>query len=263
MSTSGKTALVTGASAGLGKEFARQLAGDNYQLVLVARTPADLERTATELREEFAVDVTVLPADLSKPEAPARLFAETTGRGITIDFLVNNAGIAGPDLLQDQDWQAQGDFFQLMMLSMAHLCHLYVPPMRERGYGRVINIASVAGRIPRGGNCNYGPSKAWVIALSEELALTVAADGVKVCALCPGFTHTEFHQRAGLMEMKNSMPKWFWYDADVVVRDGLRAVERGRSVYLSGRLYRWLDPLFQSLLTRRFFRLADGRDAGD
>ena len=135
--------------------------------------------------------------------------------------------------------------------------------MRERGCGRVINIASVAGRIPRGGNCNYGPSKAWVIALSEELALTVAADGVKVCALCPGFTHTEFHQRAGLMEMKNTLPKWFWYDADVVVRDGLRAVERGRSVYLSGRLYRWLDPLFQSLLTRRFFRLADGRDAGD
>jgi short-subunit dehydrogenase len=131
--------------------------------------------------------------------------------------------------------------------------------MQARGFGRVINVASVAGRLPRSGGCNYGPSKAWVIALSEELAMTVAKDGVLVSALCPGFTHTEFHQRAGLMDMKNSMPGWLWYDADVVVREGLRAVERGKRVYLSGRLYRWVDPFFQSVWTRRLFTVKDGR----
>jgi short-subunit dehydrogenase len=263
MATAGKTALITGASAGLGKEFARQLAAQGYRLVLVARTAQDLEQTAAGLRDEYGVEVTTLPGDLSQPGTPQALFATTLEQGIEVDFLINNAGVAGPDLLLDRDWAAQEDFFRLMMLSMAQLCHLFVPPMCERGFGRVINIASVAGRIPRGGNCNYGPSKAWVIALSEELALTVAADGVKVCALCPGFTHTEFHQRAGLMDMKNGMPKWLWYDADVVVREGLRALERGRSVYLSGRLYRWLDPLFQSVFTRRFFRLGDGRGRED
>jgi len=263
MADSGKTALITGATAGLGKEFARQLAATNYNLVLVARTAADLESTAAELGREFRVEVTVIAADLSRQEAPVQIYAETSARGLDIDFLINNAGIAGPDLLLDRDWQEQEDFFRLMMLSIAQLCHLYIPAMCERGFGRVINVASVAGRIPRGGNCNYGPSKAWVIAMSEELALTVAADGVKVCALCPGFTHTEFHQRAGLMDMKNSMPKWLWYDAATVVREGLRALEKGRSVYSSGRLYRWLDPLFQSVFTRRLFKLADGRERED
>ena len=92
-----------------------------------------------------------------------------------------------------------------MMLSIAELCHLFIPPMQERGFGRVINVASMAGRISRAGGCNYGPTKAWVIAMSEELALTVRKDGVNVCALCPGFTHTEFHSRAGLQDMKDGM----------------------------------------------------------
>ena len=142
-----------------------------------------------------------------------------------------------------------------MLLSIAHLCHLFVPAMRERGFGRVINVASVAARIPRVSGCNYGPIKSYLVALSEEMALTLADSGVKVCALCPGYTHTDFHATGGLMEMKNSMPAWLWYDADVVVREGLAAVEKGKPVYLSGRLYRWLDPIFQSVFTRRLLRV--------
>jgi short-subunit dehydrogenase len=248
-----RTALITGASAGLGKEFARQLAAKGYNLVLVSRTQADLEATAAPLRQEFGLDVYTIPADLAEAATPRLLQQDLQEKGIQIDFLVNNAGIAGPDLLEDRDWALQAAFFQLMTLSIAELCHLFIPDMRERGFGRVINVASVAGRLPSSGACNYGPSKAWVIALSEELALTVAADGVNVCALCPGFTHTEFHQRAGLMEMKNSLPGWLWYSAETVVGEGLAAVERGKRVYVSGRLYRWLDPLFQSVFTRRFF----------
>lgn len=259
MSNNGKTALITGASAGLGREFAYQLGRQGYRLVLVSRTRVDLERLAAELADSDGIESIVLPADLSRPEAPGEIFDQLQTLGVEVDYLVNNAGIAGPSLLRDRDWEDQQRFYQLMMLSVAHLCHLLVPPMVERGWGRVINVASVAGRIARGGDCNYGASKAWVVALSEELALTVGDAGVKVCALCPGFTHTEFHQRANLTDMKNSLPGWMWYEADTVVREGLAAVEKGKRVYMSGRLYRWLDPLFQSVLTRRFFTLSDRR----
>ena len=258
MGNESKTALITGASAGLGLEFARQLAEAGYRLVLVARKMENLETAAREL-EARGASVEVISSDLSDPAAPQALFDEVQRRGLQIDYLVNNAGIAGPNLLDETDWSKQQQFFQLMMLSIAHLCHLFIPPMQARGFGRVINIASVAGRLARAGGCNYGPTKAWVIALSEELALTVAKDGVNVSALCPGFTHTEFHERAGLMDMKNASPNWLWYDADVVVREGIRAAEKGKRVYSSGRLYRLLDPLFQSVFTRGLFTMSDGR----
>ncbi|MEM0955728.1 MAG: SDR family NAD(P)-dependent oxidoreductase [Pseudomonadota bacterium] len=254
-----RTALITGASAGLGLEFARQLAASGYDLLLVARDLQRLESAAASLRTSNSVSVHCLPADLSDTAAPAALQAEVQRLDLHVDYLVNNAGVAGPNLLDEQDWQKQHAFYQLMMLSIAELCQRFIPSMRARGFGRVINVASVAGRLARAGGCNYGPSKAWVIALSEELALSVAGDGVKVSALCPGFTHTEFHERAGLMGMKNASPRWLWYDAETVVREGIAAVERGRSVYCSGRLYRWLDPLFQSVWTRRLFTLSDGR----
>lgn len=248
-------ALITGASAGLGAEFARQLAGAGWDLLLVARREALLSSFASALRDEFDVQVRICAADLVDPDTPAALESFCRGEGLQIDWLINNAGVAGPDLLKDRDWQAQRDFFQLMMLSIAELCHRFVPAMADRGFGRVINVASVAGRIARSGGCNYGPSKTYLVALSEELNLTVAGQGVHVAALCPGFTHTDFHETAGLGEMKSAMPKWLWYGADVVVREGIRGVQAGKPVVVSGRLYRWLDPLFQSVWTRRLFRI--------
>jgi len=250
-----QTALITGASAGLGMEFAQQLAAAGYDLVLVARRKQKLDELASGLRSSRGVAVHTIAADLCDSASPENIAAELKSAGIEIDYMINNAGDAGCDLLEDRDWSAQLDFFQLMMLSVAHLCHLFIPGMRERGFGRVINVASVAGRVPRVGGCNYGPAKAYLIALSEDLSLTLQDSGVKVCALCPGYVHTDFHSTAGLMEMKSAMPKWLWYDAETVVGDGLKAVEKGRAVYLSGRLYRWVDPLFQSVLTRRFFRI--------
>ena len=122
-----------------------------------------------------------------------------------------------------------------MMTSVAHLCHLFIPAMQDRRFGRVINVASVAGRIPRADGCNYSSSKAYVVALSESLAVTLSGSGVHVTALCPGFTHTEFHESAGMTEMKNSLPRWLWYPAETVVADGLRAVEKAKAcLYVPG-----------------------------
>ena len=253
-------ALVTGASAGLGAEFARQLAARGHDLLLVARREERLKELAQQLGAAHGVRVDVFAADLAEPEAPARIEAFVAGQGLRIDWLVNNAGVAGPDLLEDRDWSAQARFFELMMLSVAQMCHRFVPPMRERGFGRIINVSSFAGRLSRPAGANYGPAKAYLVALSEELALVLRGSGVQVCALCPGFTHTEFHEVAGLMDMKRGLPGFLWYDAATVVREGIAAVERGAPIWVSGRLYRWLDPLAQSVWLRPLLKaLAPGR----
>lgn len=255
-----KTALVTGASAGLGSEFARQLAARGMDLLLVARRKERLEALAGELSRRHGVEVHVHAADLSRRETPAALERVAAERGLAVDWLVNNAGAAGPHLLDDRDWEEQAAFLELMMLSVTQMCHRFVPPMRERGFGRVVNVSSFAGRLARPAGSNYGPSKAYLVALSEELSLDLRGSGVHVSALCPGFTHTDFHEVAGLQEMKAGLPGFLWYDAETVVREGIEAAERGRPVRISGRLYRWLDPLAQSVWTRPLLKaLAPGR----
>jgi hypothetical protein len=254
------TALVTGASAGLGAEFAHQLAARGHDVLLVARREDRLKDLARELAAAHGRNVEVFAADLSEQDAPERIQAFADAQGLQIDWLVNNAGVAGPELLPERDWSEQARFFELMMISVAQMCHRFVPPMRERGFGRVINVSSFAGRIARPAGANYGPSKAYLIALSEELALMLKGSDVHVCALCPGFTHTEFHEAAGMLEMKRKLPGFLWYDAQTVVREGIAAVERGKPIHVSGRLYRFLDPLTQSVWVRPLLKaLAPGR----
>ena len=255
-----RTALVTGASAGLGAEFAEQLAARGCDLLLVARREDRLRALADQLAAKHGAKVAVFAADLADRAAPAAIEAYAAEQGIAVDWLVNNAGTAGPHLLDDRDWGAQAAFFELMMISVAQMCHRFVPPMRARGFGRVINVSSFAGRLSRPAGANYGPAKTYLVALSEELALTLRGTGVHVSALCPGFVHTEFHEAAGLMEMKRKLPGFIWYDAATVVREGIDAVERGRPIRVSGRLYRLLDPLAQSVWTRPLLKaLAPGR----
>jgi len=238
-------ALITGASAGLGSEFARQLAGKGKDLILVARRFDALQKLARELIDEHDVAVDIIQADLSVGSAIPTLFADVCARGLQVDYLINNAGSAGPDLLRDRDWSAQQEYIELMMTSVAGMCHHFVPPMQERGFGRVLNVASVAGLVSLSGDSSYGPGKAYLIALSKGLAATVRRDGVNVMALCPGFTHTDFHQSDELARMKKRSPGFLWYDAEVVIREGLAALEKGKSVYISGRLYRFLVPLLR------------------
>jgi short-subunit dehydrogenase len=244
------TALITGASAGLGQEFARQLAAKGMNLVLVARRREPMEALAAELAEAHGVDVSVLEADLSDPTTPHSLFERTEAQGFAIDYLVNNAGSEGPDLVRVRDWGRQQAYLTLMMTSVAAMCHEFLPSMVERGYGRVLNVASVAGRMTVGGDYSYGPTKAYLIALSKGLASTYRAKGVHVMALCPGFTHTDFHASDKLTIMKSNTPKWIWYDADVVIREGLAALEKGKDEYTSGRLYRFLVPVLKQRWTQ-------------
>ena len=245
-----RTALITGASAGLGAEFARQLAAAGNDLVLVARRREKLERLAADLHEEFGVAVDVLVADMTDPGAPAWLYAETQAQGWDIDFLVNNAGSEGPDLIRTRDWPRHDAYIRLMMTSVAAMCHEFIPGMVERGYGRVINVASVAGRMTVGGDYSYGPTKAYLIALSKGLASAFKPQGVYVMALCPGFTHTEFHLSDKLTEMKKATPGFIWYDADVVIGEGLAALEKGKDEYTSGRLYRFIVPIIRQAWMR-------------
>jgi len=241
-------ALITGASAGLGVEFARQLASRGKDLILVARRTEPMKALARELTDKFPVDVDVIQTDLSDAEATSTLFSEVSRRGHTVDYLINNAGSVGPDLLDGRDWPAQQKYIELMMTSVAGMCHHFIPPMQERGFGRVLNVASVAGHVSLAGDTSYGPTKAYIIALSKGLAATLRGREVHVLALCPGFTHTDFHMSDKLARMKRGSPAFIWYDADVVVREGLAALEKGKDVYISGRLYRYLTPLLKSRL---------------
>ena len=254
-----RRALITGASAGLGLEFARQLAAKGLDLLLVARREDRLKEVAGELEAAHGIRVATFAADLAKPDAPAEIEAYAREQGLAIDYLINNAGSAGPHLLEEP-WEEQAEFLELMMISVAQMCHRFVPAMREREFGRVVNVSSFAGRLARPAGANYGPAKAYLVALSEELALVLRGTGVQVSALCPGFVHTDFHETADLMEMKRGLPGFMWYDAETVVREGLDAVERGRVIMVSGRLYRFLDPLAQSVWLRPLLKaLAPGR----
>ncbi|MDJ0709991.1 MAG: SDR family NAD(P)-dependent oxidoreductase [Woeseiaceae bacterium] len=249
------SALITGASAGLGSEFARQLAAQGKDLILVARRAEPMEALAADLRDAYGVAVDVLTADMTDPGAPGQLVAETRRRGLDVDFLINNAGSEGPDLIHTRDWQRHDAYLRLMMTSVAAMCHEFMPAMIENGYGRVINVASVAGQLSVAGDYSYGPTKAYLIALSKALASTYRDQGVYVLALCPGFTHTDFHASDRLTEMKSGMPKWLWYDADVVIREGLTALEKGKPEYTSGRLYRILVPILRLRFTQGLIRL--------
>ena len=249
--TSPLFALVTGASAGIGAEFARQLAAVGNGLVLTARRADRLEALAAELRERHAVEVHCVPCDLADPRAPKKLFDECVRHGVAVDVLVNNAGYGVTGSFLSSPWQTHADFIQVLMTAPAELCHHFLPAMRERGRGRIINVASLAGHVPApAGHTLYAASKAYLIKFSQALALENRAHGVNVCAVCPGFTYSEFHDVTGTRDQMKGMPRWLWMDAETVVRDGLAAVARGDSVRISGRVNRTIKSLFKLLPDR-------------
>ena len=236
-------ALVTGASAGIGAEFCRQLAAQGYALVLVARRAERLQALGQELQSRYGIEFVSLPMDLSRPDAPALLAEALHERDIEPEFLVNNAGYGVPGRLCDVAWAEHQDFLQVMVTAVCALCRLLMPAMQRRGRGHIINVASVAGLVPSSeGHTLYGASKAFLVRFSESLALEGARDNVRVSALCPGFTYSEFHDVTGTRDRVSQLPGYMWLQADEVVRYGLESVQRDnpRVIAVPGRFYRAL-----------------------
>lgn len=237
-------ALVTGASAGIGAAIARELAKRGWSLLLTARRADRLEKLAQELQEAHGTQCRTVPADLANPAGPLTLLTYCQGEKIAIDMLVNNAGYGVPGTLVSQPWDVHRDFIEVMITSPVALCHLFVPGMRERKRGYVMNVASVAGMMPgTAGHTLYGASKAFLIKFSESLALENKRRGIKVCALCPGFTLSEFHDVTGSRKLVSQMPGWMWSRAEDVAREGVDAVLRGEVVYIPGRINRALSTV--------------------
>ncbi|WP_345121146.1 SDR family oxidoreductase [Dactylosporangium darangshiense] len=222
--TERRTALVTGATAGIGAAFARELAAEGHALVLVAR---DRERLAG-LAEELPVPVEVLPADLATAEGCDAVAARLADPARPIDLLVNNAGRSLNRSFLRSSVEAEEELLRLNVHAVMRLTLAALPPMVERGRGDIVNVSSVAGFASLSPGSTYPASKAWVTSFSESQAQLVRRKGVRVMALCPGYTRTEFHERAGIDVSRS--PSWLWLDARAVVRDGLRDLRRGRMV---------------------------------
>jgi short-subunit dehydrogenase len=253
-------ALVTGASAGIGAAIARELASRGYNLALTARRRERLEALARELGEAHGCACAVLVADLADPAAPAALSAELRGRGIVVEMLVNNAGYGVPGFYHRTDWKAQADFLQVLVTAMCELTHRLLPAMRERGRGHIINVASLAGLIPgSSGNTLYAGAKAFAIKFSQSLALENRDRGVRVLALCPGFTYSEFHDVTGARSIVSKLPKYMWMTAEEVARQGVDAALRGDVVYVNGRVNRLIKFIAKHLPDRMALALVARR----
>ena len=232
------TALITGGTAGLGAEFARQLAARGDDLVLVARDAARLQERADDLAQRYRVHVEVLPADLSDRAQLAVVEERLRDLGRPVDLLVNNAGFGTNQLFVDGDLEAEQRQLDVLVTAVLRLTHAALPGMVRRGTGGVINVSSVAGFIAGG---TYSAAKSWVTVFSEAVDRQVQGTGVHVTALCPGFTHTEFHERAG-MDVDH-LPDWMWLDAPDVVAAALADFRRGKPVSVPGAQYKVLSTV--------------------
>lgn len=250
-----ETALITGASSGIGEAFARQLAARGKKLVLVARSEDRLRTLAQELSDDHGVQTHVIQADLARPSAAAELFAATARLGLSVDLLVNNAGFSRAGSFAEIPLEVQADMVHLNVNTLMELARLYLPAMRLRRRGGVINVASNAAFQPVPYMAVYAATKAFVLHFSEGVAEEVAADGVTVMALCPGATATDFWRKAGIWE------RWLGImtPPDKVVAAALRAFQRRKSSFTPGFQYKVVAFLTSRVLPRRLVARIAGR----
>jgi uncharacterized protein len=257
MSKERPLSLITGASAGIGAAFARALAARGHDLVLTARRTERLEALAAELQREHGAHCTVLTADLADPHAIEQLCQSLDEKNLHVDWLINNAGYGVPGRLDASDWHVHADSIRVLMTAPTELAWNLIRGMRARGYGRIINVASLAGHVPgSAGHTLYGASKAYLIKFSQSLALENLEAGVNVCALCPGFTRSEFHDVTGTRSLVSKMPDFMWQDADAVVEEGIKAVERGDAVQVTGRFNRTIKSVFKLMPDRMALKMS-------
>jgi short-subunit dehydrogenase len=234
------SALVTGATAGIGLEFARQLAARGHGLVLVARDEARLTSVAEELRSTYDVEVEVLVADLVDKAQCATVEARLADRDRPIELLVNNAGFGLKQRFLENDVEAEQGMLDVLVTAVLRLSHAALGPMAERGRGGVINVSSVAAFLPRG---TYSAAKAWVNSFSEWAHNEYKPQGVTVMALCPGFTKTEFHER---MQVKRG-DSFMWLDVEFLVKTALADFDKGRKFSIPGAQYKTVVALTRAV----------------
>jgi short-subunit dehydrogenase len=243
-----RTALITGASAGIGAAFAEVFAAYGFDLVITARREDRLREAAARLERAHGRRVHVIVSDLSSREAPARLCEEIATRGLTIDALVNNAGYGVPGTYVASPWERHEAMLNVMIMSVSELTYRLLPGMIGRRYGRIINVASLAGFVPApAGHTLYAATKAFAIKFSEALAHEGRPHGVNVTAVCPGFTFSEFHDVTGTRAQVSRLPGWMWMDAPTVARQGFDAVMEGIPIYINGRANRAIASFVRHL----------------
>ena len=241
----GTTALITGATAGLGAEFARQLAEQGHHLVLVARDRERLDASSAELENLYSISSEVTVPDLTDDDGVAAADERLSDDARPVEILVNNAGFGLLKSFEENDIEEEKRHLKLLVETPMVLSHAALKAMLKRGSGKIINVASVAAFLPRG---TYSAAKGWLVAFSRWANLAYSPQGVTVTAVCPGLTHTEFHDR---MDMDKSVaPPWMWLHPDRVVREGLAASEHGKAVWIPSKRYRFMVAAAQVLPER-------------
>ncbi len=250
-----KTALITGASSGIGLEFAKLFARDSYDLILVARRRSILEKLAAELTAKYSIRTTIIPQDLSQPSAPDALFTELNQKGIFVDVLVNSAGtqVYGP--FQATDLQRELQLIQLNLVSLTRLTKLAVAQMSKRGSGKILNVGSTGSFAPAPLNAIYCATKTYVLAFSEGIAKDLEGTGITVTTLCPGATNTEFAEKAQIQNIR--LFRSLVMEPDAVAKTGYRALMKGKRVVVAGVYNKLL--VFSLRFTPRWLVLAFGR----
>ena len=227
-----QTALITGASGGIGYELARKIAQQGHNLVVVARSESKLMKLAQDFNKQFGVNVTVMVKDLAQSAAPDEIYNELQANEIDVDILVNNAGFASYGLFHELDRQKELNMMQVNMVALTHLTHLFLPGMVERGYGRILNIASTAAFQPGPLMAVYYATKAYVLSFSEAIANELDGTGVTVTALCPGPTESGFQARAAMEDSK--LVQSGLMDAATVAKMGYEAMMAGKPIEVPG-----------------------------
>jgi len=239
-------AFITGASSGIGEGFARELAKQGFGLIIVARHKDKLDELARELHEKNNIDVEVITADLTKQDDVNKL-AERLAKIDDLDILINNAGFGSAGMFANNNFTRQIDMMQAHMYAPVYLMRSVLQPMINRKRGFIINLSSFASFLPIGTQAMYAGTKSFVKIFSESIAMELENTGVKIQALCPGFTRTNFHNDAELREMKdNSIPKFMWMDVDSVIQESLRGYRKNKVVVVPGRnnkFMRWFISL--------------------
>ncbi len=251
-----KTALITGASGGIGATFAKQLAAKGYDLVLVARREELLATIADQLQREYGIQARVLPADLSKTADIERVSNEISQLQ-ELEILVNNAGFGTQGRFFQVPFEKHQEMLQVHVMAATRLAYAALQIFTAKGHGAIINMSSLSAFVPFPGSVNYHATKAYLVALSEGLQSELRGTGIIVQALCPGFTYSNFHDTPELNDFRRTaLPSIAWGSADQVVETSLKALEAGRLIVIPRWINQGIALLGRSLLTGAIVRLA-------